>query len=74
MKLDTGEQVTAGLVEQVIGDELEAILEAVGADTFRAGQFGTARRIFTDVALADTYADFLTLPAYDAVLEAECAS
>ncbi|GAA3100374.1 malate synthase [Kribbella aluminosa] len=74
VKLDTGEQVTAGLVEQIIVDELEAILESVGADTFRAGQFGSARRIFTDVALADTYADFLTLPAYDAVLEAECAS
>ncbi|MFF0341515.1 malate synthase A [Kribbella sp. NPDC004875] len=66
VKLDTGVQVTAELVERIIDQELTVI----GADA----RFDQARRIFADVALADSYADFLTLPAYDAVLEAECAS
>jgi malate synthase len=30
-----------------------------------------AERLFSEVALADDYADFLTLPAYEAVLAAE---
>ncbi|MER7250792.1 malate synthase A [Kribbella sp. NPDC000426] len=64
VKLDSGEQVTAGLVERIVDEEIAAL----------GGGFEDARRIFCDVALADTYADFLTLPAYDAVLEAECAS
>ncbi|NIK58591.1 malate synthase A [Kribbella shirazensis] len=66
VKLDTGEQVTAELVERIIDEEVARI----GSPQ----RFGVARRIFADVALADTYADFLTLPAYDAVLETECAS
>ncbi|NUS00675.1 MAG: malate synthase A [Kribbellaceae bacterium] len=70
LKLDTGERVTAGLVERIIDEELHRI----GSPAGRAGDFRQARRIFADVALADSYADFLTLPAYDALLETECGS
>ena len=38
-------------------------LDEVGA--FDAERFGQATALFTEVALADNYADFLTIPAYE---------
>lgn len=64
-KLDDGTVVTAALVRQVLDEEMAAILaDADGSDH----RFADARRIFEEVALADEYVDFLTLPAYDAVV------
>ena len=68
--LRVGEQVTAELVQRILGEEMGAILESVGADAFDSGRFEDARRIFSEVALSDSYDDFLTLPAYDTVVEA----
>ena len=60
--------VTAELVRQVLDDELERIVAGTGdAD----GRLAEAREIFERVALADEFVDFLTLPAYDAVVAAE---
>lgn len=64
-KLDDGTVVTAELVRQVLDEEMAKILaDADGTDH----RFTDARRIFEEVALADEYVDFLTLPAYDAVV------
>ena len=38
---------------------------AVGDEAFGSGRWEDARALFTDMALADEYADFLTLPAYE---------
>jgi malate synthase len=62
--LAEGQQVTAGLVEQIIGEELANIREQYGA-AFDQGQFDQAVALFKEVALADDYADFLTIPAYE---------
>src|SRR6266704_1041537 len=59
-----GQQVTRDLVEQIIGEELGLIREQYGA-AFDAGQFDQAVALFTEVALADDYAEFLTIPAYE---------
>ncbi|HEU5419389.1 MAG TPA: malate synthase A [Streptosporangiaceae bacterium] len=62
--LDEGPQVTAGLVEQIIGEELATIREQAGAAP--AGRYlDEAVALFREVALADDYADFLTIPAYE---------
>ncbi len=71
VKLDNGELVTDELVQRFLSDELAAIREAVGAEAYDAGRFGEAERLFADVALADDFEDFLTIPAYDAVLASE---
>ncbi|MHB2022470.1 MAG: malate synthase A [Mycobacteriales bacterium] len=63
--LDTGQQVTAQLVEQVITEELAAIRAAVGEDAYRDGCYPQAVEIFREVALGDDFVEFLTLPAYD---------
>jgi malate synthase len=62
--LDDGTVVTKNLVERLIDEELTSI-RALTGDSFDAAQYGQAVALFTEVALADTYADFLTIPAYE---------
>jgi malate synthase len=64
VELAEGPKVTAELVEQVIGEELAKIREAYG-DAYDERRFAEAVALFKEVALADAYADFLTLPAYE---------
>ena len=56
-RLDDGTVVTAELVRSVIEDQMTSL----GPD------FEQARNLFEQVALAEDFVDFLTLPAYDAV-------
>jgi malate synthase len=60
-KLDDGRAITADLVRQVEDEELAKLPQA--ADPAR--RFQDARAIFEQVALADEFVEFLTLPAYD---------
>jgi malate synthase len=62
--LEEGLKVTRERVEQMIDEELTRIREQYGAE-FNAERFGQATALFTEVALADNYADFLTIPAYE---------
>ncbi len=62
--LAEGPTVTRELVEQVIVEELDKIGVQQGA-AYDEGQYEQARSLFTEVALADDYVDFLTLPAYE---------
>jgi malate synthase len=62
--LDDGPVVTRELVERLIDEELTKIRAAAGED-FDAAQYGQAVALFTEVALADSFADFLTIPAYE---------
>ena len=64
-KLADGQTVTADLVKQLIGEELDAIKEARGEEAFGQGGWDEARSLYTEMAIADEYADFLTLPAYE---------
>jgi malate synthase len=62
--LDDGPLVTRDLVERMIDEELVKIQEQAG-DSFDAARYGQAVALFTEVALADSFADFLTIPAYE---------
>jgi len=62
--LADGRPVSSELVEQVIDEEMKAIAEARG-DAFASGRWDDARALFTEMALADEYKDFLTIPAYE---------
>ena len=62
--LADGPRVTRELVERIIGEELEKIREAPGAE-FDAARQDEATALFKEVALADDYAEFLTVPAYE---------
>ena len=62
--LDDGPLVTRDLVERITGEELATIREQAGG-AFDAGRYHQAVALFKEVALADDYAEFLTLPAYE---------
>jgi malate synthase len=62
--LDDGTVVTKDLVERLIDEELTNIRVLTG-ESFDAAQYGQAVALFTEVALADSYVDFLTIPAYE---------
>ena len=57
VELDTGETVTEELVRRVIDEEVAGIGDAGPAAT-------TPGELFEQVALAEEFPDFLTLPAY----------
>jgi malate synthase len=62
--LEDGPKVTRERVEQMIDEELAGIREQLG-EAFHAERFGQATALFTGVALADDYVNFLTIPAYE---------
>src|SRR6516162_8854245 len=62
--LDDGVVVKRDLVERLIDEELSKIRAAAG-DGFDAERYGQAVALFTEVALADNFAEFLTIPAYE---------
>src|SRR6266487_744861 len=62
--LDDGVVVKRDLVERLIDEELSKI-RAVSGESFDAERYGQAVALFTEVALADTFAEFLTIPAYE---------
>ena len=66
-RLEDGRAITPELVRSIEGEELEKIKGLVGADAFRRGRWDEARALFEQVALADDFAEFLTLPAYEHV-------
>jgi malate synthase len=63
--LDDGPVVTKELVEELIDEELSKIRTAAGPGEFDADRYGQAVALFTEVALADNFAEFLTIPAYE---------
>jgi malate synthase len=66
VKLAEGQAVTAELVRQTATDELEKIREQVGDEFFYSeGRPDQSRALFEQVALADEFVEFLTIPAYE---------
>jgi malate synthase len=64
VRLDDGQLVTRDLAERIIAEESATIREAAGP-AFDTPRFEQAAALFSAVALADDYAEFLTLPAYE---------
>ncbi|MEP6463956.1 MAG: malate synthase A [Frankiaceae bacterium] len=63
-KLSNGETVTADLVRRIEDEESEKIRVAVGG-AYAEDLAKRAREVFEEVALADDFVEFLTLPAYE---------
>jgi len=62
--LAEGPRITAELVDRIVGEELDKIRETAGA-SFDAERYAQAVTLFKEVALAEHYVEFLTLPAYE---------
>lgn len=59
-----GTEITPDAVRKLEDEELAKIRGAVGDDIFERGRYAEARELFDQVALADDFIEFLTLPAY----------
>jgi malate synthase len=71
VKLEDGRTVTAELVREVEEEQLEHIRAEIGDDEwfYSEGRPNESRELFEQVALSDAFVEFLTLPAYDFLLE-----
>jgi len=67
--LDAGPAIDATMFETVLNEEMDKIRDAVGEDRYTTGHFEDAAQLFRDLIGAPTLEEFLTLPAYDKVLE-----
>ena len=72
--LDNGTAVTRPLVERLTDEEFSRARTEVGSSRFDRGCFDEARELFVRVATSEELQDFLTLPAYDALVASEASA
>jgi malate synthase len=68
-RMDSGETVTASLVERLLQDELAKLQS--NASQPSAADYAAAAELLRDMALGDAFERFLTLPAYGLLLQRE---
>jgi len=70
-ELDDGRTVTAELVRETEDEQLERIRDEIGDDEWfeTEGRPEASRALFEQVALAEEFVEFLTLPAYDYLVD-----
>jgi len=66
--LADGRTVTVELVRALLDDELAQMRVQMGDERFEAGAFIQARELFEQVACAPDFIEFLTLPAYQTLI------
>ncbi|MCS3844412.1 malate synthase A [Microbacterium sp. AK031] len=69
---DTGEQVTADLVQRLLAEEVAKIAAGVSDADFEEF-YQPAARLISQICLDDEYVDFLTLPAYELLIDSTSA-
>ena len=69
--LDDGQVVDEALVRRIMSEEMKAISEKIGEMGYLDSQFELAHDLFLELVLAPELTEFLTLPAYDLVLDNE---
>ena len=67
--LDDGRKVTFEMVDTMTVEELEKIKTKLGNDLFENGGFREATELFTSLIKQDHFAAFLTIPAYQKIIE-----
>ncbi len=66
-QLDDGRIVNIDLYHGFLEEEIEKIKAYVGKDAYKNGRFKEAIRLFGQLVKADTFIEFLTLPAYELI-------
>ena len=62
--LDDGRRVTVELFDAMLAEELASLRAALGDDRFESGHFPRAAELFATISKDESFADFLTLVAY----------
>jgi malate synthase len=63
--LDDGRAVEKSFVRKTVDEELEKLKKSVGAERYAKGRYKEAAKMFLELLEAETFPEFLTLPAYD---------
>lgn len=53
------------LYRQLLSDEIETIKTQYGSQTYASSRMEDAIKLFDGLVTADTFSEFLTLPAYE---------
>jgi malate synthase len=69
--LDDGRKVSRELFQTLVPQELARVKEILGERQYAAGKYEEGARMFEELTLAEDFADFLTLPAYEYVIAHE---
>ena len=67
--LDDGSAVTGERVGRIIEEEMRRVREEIGNERFERGRFADARALFASLSMSETFEEFLTLPAYELLLQ-----
>ncbi|MDG6905117.1 MAG: malate synthase A [Nitrososphaerota archaeon] len=68
-KLDSGETVTLEMFQRRLKDELARIRKEIGDEVYANSYLDLASKLFYDEVSAPEFPEFLTLPAYEALLK-----
>jgi malate synthase len=63
-----GPKIDDRLLRRLFKEEMEKIRTAAGSEAWRRGKFKEARDLFWEMTVADEFAEFLTLPAYEQII------
>jgi malate synthase len=68
-QLQDGRVVDGPLVQRILAEEMDAIRRSIGTERYAAGRYEAARALFERLTTAPVLEDFLTLPAYEQILD-----
>jgi malate synthase len=69
-RLADGREVTPDFLREVLDDEMRKLRAALGPTAYDSGRFKDAIELFTEMSLALSFEEFLTVPAYRLVVKA----
>ena len=69
VKLDDSQVMTAERFSRIMDEELEKLRGQLGPQRFDGGHFAEARALFYNFSTSKQLADFLTLAAYDRLVQ-----
>ena len=67
--LDDGRPLTVERFRSVLGQEMDGLARSLGPSRFDAGRFREAAALFDRMSTSEAFEEFLTLPAYDLLLD-----
>lgn len=66
--LDDQRKITHDLFRATLLEELHAIRSAVNDEAYESGYYAAAADLLSEITAADDFVEFLTLPAYEAII------
>ncbi|MFT3767146.1 MAG: malate synthase A [Minicystis sp.] len=72
--LEGGQVVTADFFRKALAEEMTELRAQLGEERFTHGRFDEAVALFERLSTAEAFEDFLTLPAYEALIDRPAAS